>query len=173
MIAGERLRRRWVIMNKREEDLYTDIERWLRTYLKGKYFGYLVRTTHTSSRLNLEIILRNFGVDPSLAIGLSIKVDIVGIITLNGQHKLVFVEVKNKELTLKDLGQLWGYSQLMDPAESFLISSKGIGGLSKLLNVLRRTDILKYGISGSKYMQIAKWDGDRKSIDYQTLIPKM
>lgn len=160
-------------MNKKEKDLYPVIEEWLRTYLKEKYSGYTIRTTHTSSRLNLEVVLRNFGVDPSVALGLHIKVDIVGTVIKNRLNKLVFVEVKDKELTLKDLGQLWGYSQLMDPIESFLVSSKGIGGLSKLFNVMKREDILKYGIGGSKYMQIAKWDEGRKSIDYRTLIPKV
>lgn len=159
-------------MNKKEEDLYPDIEEWLRSYLKGKYSGYTIQTTHTSSRLNLEVVLKNFGVDPLLALGLRIKVDIVAVITKNGQDKLVFVEVKDKELTLKDLGQLWGYSQLMNPIESFLISSRGIGGLSKLFNILKKEDLLKYGTGGNKYMQVTKWDESRKSIDYRTLIPK-
>src|SRR3989344_5919559 len=132
-------------MNKKEEDLYPEIEKWCQAYLKGKYSGYVIRTTHASSRLNLEVILRNFNINPSLAIGLRIKVDIVGVITKGNKYRLVFIEVKDKELSLKDLGQLWGYSQLMDPIESFLVSSKGIGGLSKLFKVLKREDLLKYG----------------------------
>jgi len=159
-------------MNKREEKLYPEIEKWLKTYLEGKYPKHQVRTTYTSSRLNLEVVLRKFGINPTLAIGLRIKVDVIGIISRNNQHSLVFVEVKDKELNLKDLGQLWGYSQLMEPIESFLISSKGFGGLSKLFNVLKREDLLKYGQTGTKYMNIAKWDTKRKSIDYATLIPK-
>lgn len=160
-------------MNKKEEELYPEIESWLRVYLEGKYPKYEVRTTHTSSRLNLEVVLRNFGMDSTLAVGLRIKVDVLGIVTRNNQHDLVFVEVKDKELSLKDLGQLWGYSQLIEPIESFLISPRGFGCLSKLFNVLKREDLLRYGQTGTKYMNIAKWDTKRKSIDYSTLIPKI
>jgi len=61
----------------------------------------------------------------------------------------------------------------MDPTESFLVSSKGLGGLSKLFNVLKREDLLKYGQNRNKYMQLTRWNTDRKSIDYSTLIPKI
>lgn len=87
--------------------------------------------------------------------------------------KLVFVEVKDKPLTLKDLGQLWGYSQLIDPIESFLISSKGLGSLNYILNVLNREDLLFYGKKRERMMRVCKWDEKRQSIDYFTLIPKL
>lgn len=160
-------------MSKQEARLYPEIETWLKGYLQAKYPDYQVETTHESSSLNLETVLRKFEIDPTLAIGLNIKIDVLGILRQNGEHELVFIEVKDDELTLKDLGQLWGYSQLMDPIESFLVSSKGIGKLSKLFNVLKREDLLEYGVGGNKYMRVAKWDNNRKSIDYQTLIPKI
>lgn len=160
-------------MSKQELELYPEIEIWLKGYLQSKYSKYDVQTTHESHRLNLETVLRKFGLDPTLAIGLNIKIDVLGILRQTDEYKLAFVEVKDGELTLKDLGQLWGYSQLMDPAESFLVSSKGFGGLSKLFNVLKREDLLKYGQTGTKYMNMARWDTKRKSIDYATLIPKL
>src|SRR3989344_5576933 len=98
-----------------EKDLYPEIENWLKIYLQDKYKNSKIRTTYASSRLNLEVVLSNLGVDPTLAIGLKIKVDIVGIVSNKDVNQLVFVEVKDETLTLKDLGQLWGYSQLMDP----------------------------------------------------------
>jgi len=88
-------------------------------------------------------------------------------------YKLIFVEVKDAELTLKDLGQLWGYTQLINPIESFLISPKGLGVLSHLFNVLKREDLLKYGLRENKFMRVAKWDKNRKSIDYASIIPKI
>lgn len=159
--------------NNQESHLYPEIETWLKGYLQAKYPKYEIQTTHESSRQNLETILRKFKVDPALAIGLSIKIDILGILKKGKETFLAFIEVKNRELTLKDLGQLWGYAQLMDPLESFLLSSKGLGALSKLFNVLKREDLLRYGQTGIKYMQVAKWDIRKKSVDYASLIPKL
>ena len=156
-----------------EKDLYPEIENWLKIYLQDKYKNSKIRTTHTSSQLTLEVVLSNLGVNPTLAIGLKIKVDIVGIVDIRSMNQLVFVEVKDEALTLKDLGQLWGYSQLMDPIESFLISSTSLGGLSKLFNALGRKDLLTYGENRNKYMQIARWDRKRQDLDYSTLIPKV
>lgn len=158
-------------MSKQEPLLYPEIEVWFNSYLQSKYSEYTVKTTYKSSLQHLEAVLRSFNIDPTLAIGLSIKIDILGVLSRDGLHELAFIEVKDDDLTLKDLGQLWGYSQLMDPLESFLISSSGIGGLSKLFNVLRREDLLKYG-ANNRLMQVAKWDMGRKSLDYSTLIPK-
>jgi len=160
-------------MSKEEEELYPEIKEWLQNYLNGKYRGYTIETTYETSRRNLDVVLKSKGIECKEAIGLNIKVDIVGILRRGNEFKLVFVEVKDKELTLKDLGQLWGYTQLLNPIESFLISSKGLGRLSHLFNVLRREDLLKYGIKSNKFMQIAKWDKRRKSIDYAGLIPKI
>ena len=159
-------------MNK-EEELYPEIKDWLQNYLEDKYKGYLVQTTYETSRRNLDVVLKSKGIDCKEAVGLNIKVDIVGILKRGTEYKIVFIEIKDAELTLKDLGQLWGYTQLINPIESFLISSKGFGVLSHLFNVLKREDLLKYGLKENKFMQVAKWDKSRKSIDYNSLIPKI
>lgn len=83
------------------------------------------------------------------------------------------MEVKNQPLTLADLGQLWGYTQLINPVESFLISPDGLGTLEYLFKVLKREDLLVYGLKKEKMMRLCKWDSQRKSIDYATLIPKL
>jgi len=160
-------------MDKREEDFYPDIENWLNTYLREKYKGYIVETTHKTSRLSLDVYLKNAGILVNEAVGLAIKIDIIGILKRADTVKLVFIEVKDQPLTLKDLGQLWGYSQLINPMESFLISSKGLGSLEHLFKVLKREDLLFYGLKRDKMMRVCKWDEHRKSIDYSTLIPKI
>lgn len=161
-------------MIRKEERLYLDIERWLGKYLKERYKGYLITTTHQTSKRALDVVLRKYNIkNLKEAIGLSIKVDIVGILRRGNKTKLVFVEVKDRPLTLKDLGQLWGYTQLIDPVESFLISSAGLGSLEYLFNILKREDLLFYGLKRNRMMKIAKWDHRRKSIDYSTLIPKI
>jgi len=161
------------MMMKKEERLYPDIEEWLRNYLKERYKGYLITTTHQTSKQALDVVLKKMGIYLKETVGLSIKVDIVGILKKNNTVKLVLVEVKDEPLNLRDLGQLWGYTQLLNPLESFLISSKGLDSLEYLFNVLKREDLLFYGPKREKMMKLAKWDEERKSIDFSTLIPKI
>ena len=78
------------------------------------------------------------------------------------------------QLNLHDLGQLWAYCKLCDPAEAFLLSSAGIGSLNKILNNLSRTDLLDFGDGRKiKKMQVAKWDITSNSIDFRTLVPRI
>lgn len=157
---------------RKEEDYYQEIEDWLKVYLEEKYKGYSIETTHKTARQYLDVVLRSMGIRCDVAIGLSIKIDVVGILRKGDEIKYVFVEVKEGELTLKDLGQLWGYTQLIDPIESFLMSPKGIGGLDHLFNTLRREDLLKYGKKKEKLMKIVKWNETTKSIDLRKAIPR-
>jgi len=159
-------------MPKKEELLYPHIEAWCQQYLKDKYKGYDIITTHKTSKISLDAYLKTLGIEIKEAIGLSIKVDIVGILRKNKDIKLVFVEVKDGALTLKDLGQLWGYTQLINPIESFLVSPEGLGNLNYLFNVLKREDLLVYGSKRERMMKVCKWDTSRKSIDYFSLVPK-
>ena len=158
---------------KGEIRLYPDIEKWLENYLRDRYKRWNVETTHKTSKIALDVVLKEKGIEIKEAIGLGIKVDIVGILTRKSEVKLALVEVKDKPLTLRDLGQLWGYTQLLNPVESFLISSRGLGTLTYILKVLKREDLLVFGSKREKMMKIAKWDERRKSIDYATLIPKL
>ena len=155
-----------------EEKLYPEIESWLQSYLKDKYKGCSVQTTYQTSRQFLDIFLKKYGVTCNNALGLKIKIDIVGILRNKDKTEFVFVEVKDSDVTLKDLGQLWGYTQLIDPIESFLVTSKEIGRISKLFNLERRYDLLHYGQKRNKSMRIAKWDTIRKSISWESIIPK-
>ena len=158
---------------REEEKLYPEIESWLNGYLIGKYKGYSIQTTSETSKQNLDVVLKKLGVKCEEAKGLNIKVDIVGILKKGEEVKFIFVEVKDTELTLKDLGQLWGYTQLIDPLESFLVSPRGFGKLSKVFNVLKRIDVLKYGVKNNKFMRIACWDKRTNSIDWSNIIPKI
>lgn len=160
-------------MAKKEELLYPEIEVWFRKYLEDKYKGYSITTTHKTSRIVLDSYFKSVGVEIKEAVGLSIKVDIVGILKKTDDIKIVFAEVKDQPLTLADLGQLWGYTQLINPVESFLISSRGLGSLDYLFKMLKREDLLFYGIKKEKMMRVCRWDEGRKSIDYATLIPKL
>ena len=155
-----------------EKDLYPDIRNWLDSYLRDRYKGYQIDTTYKTSKRSLDHVIKEKGIIVEEAIGLAIKIDVVGILKRASKIKLVFVEVKDKPLTLKDLGQMWGYTQLINPVESFLVSSEGLGALQYLLKVLKREDLLCYGLKRERMMKVAKWDVKRKTIDYDSLIPK-
>jgi len=154
-----------------EKDLYPNISIWLEQYLNDNYKGYDIIVTDECHKQALDVVLRKYGIDCPMAKGLGIEIDIVGILKRKESYKLVFVEVKNVPLTLTHLGQLWGYCQLLDPEEAFLMSPKGLGTLGKIINDLKRVDILKYGDTKKyKSMRITRWNILRNNIDYDTLV---
>ncbi|MFH1258468.1 MAG: hypothetical protein ABII74_01405 [Elusimicrobiota bacterium] len=159
-------------MFKKEELLYPEIEEWFKIYLSGKYPKYDITTTHKTSIITLDTYLKSLGITINEAVGLSIKVDIIAVLRRGDEIKLAFVEVKDNPLTLADVGELRGYTQLINPVESFLVSSKSLGRLSHLFNILNREDLLIYGLKRERMMKVAKWDTSKKSIDYFSLIPK-
>jgi hypothetical protein len=159
-------------MSKQEEQLYPEIEEWFKGYLKDRYSKYEIVTTYKTSHITLDSYLKTLKINMDVAVGLAIKVDIVAVMRKGDEVKLAFVEVKDDPLTLACLGQLWGYTQLINPVESFLVSSKSLGHLSHLFNILNREDLLIYGLKKERTMKIAKWDTSKKTIDYFSLIPK-
>ena len=107
-------------------------------------------------------------------VGLDIQIDVLGILKKGNLTKIAFIEAKKTQLNLHDLGQLWAYCKLCDPAEAFLLSSVGLGSLNKILNNLSRTDLLNFGDNRIiKQMQVGKWDLNTNSIDFKSLIPKL
>lgn len=88
--------------------------------------------------------------------------------------QLLLSKQKKTQLNLHDLGQLWAYCKLCNPAEAFLLSSAGIGSLNKILNNLSRTDLLDFGDGRKiKKMQVARWDVIANSVDYRSLVPRI
>lgn len=160
---------------KKEIELYEPMRVWLQQYLEEKYHGWSVNTIDSHSR-TLDSYLQEYGVLDAYpeVVGLDIQIDVLGILRKNSKTKIVFIEAKKTQLNLHDLGQLWAYCKLCDPAEAFLLSSNGLGSLNKILNNLSRTDLLNFGDGRIiKQMQVAKWDLTTNSIDYKTIVPKL
>lgn len=160
---------------KLEIELYEPMRLWLKEYLEDNYKGASVYTIDSHAR-TLDVILEEAGVVEQYpqTVGLDIQIDVLGIIRKNSSVNIVFIEAKKTQLNLHDLGQLWAYCRLCNPTEAFLLSSVGIGSLDKILNNLNRTDLLDYGDGKQiRKMQVAKWDINRKSIDYNTIVPKI
>ncbi len=157
----------------KEVGLYKPIRDWLNMYLKDKYKGYEIITVVTNSE-RLDRVLRRYGVIMEMANGVDIRIDILGIVRNQRAVKLFFVEAKKTKLTLRDLGQLWGYCKLVDPEEAFLMTSSDLGSLNKILNIFKREDLLDFGDGKIiKKMKVAIWNVKTNAPDLGTIIPKL
>lgn len=152
--------------------LYPEVKEWFHEYLTDRYKKWNVFTTYKTSTISLDSVLKSINIKLIDIVGLNIKIDVVGVLRKNNDIRLAFAEVKTAPLTLKDLGQLWGYTQLVNPLESFLLSSGGLGSLDYLFNIRHRQDLLYYGLKKEYMMKICKWDSIRKSVDILSIIPK-
>ena len=156
-----------------EEELYEPMRMWLEQYLRDKYKRYEVVSVDAHAE-RLDRVLAKYDIVNEMANGVDIQIDILGIARSNSDVKLVFIEAKKTNLTLRDLGQLWAYCKLVDPDEAFLLSSADLGSLNKLLNTFRREDLLDFGDrSKIKKMRVGKWDIRTNSVDYMSLIPRI
>ena len=160
---------------KKEFELYEPMRCWLQTYLEEKYPKATIITVDSHAQ-TLDLFLEKYGVIDYYpqTVGLDIQIDVLGIIINGNKTSIVFIEAKKTQLNLHDLGQLWAYCKLCDPAEAFLLSSAGLGSLNKILNNFNRLDLLDFGDGKRiKQMQIGKWDINAQNINFSTLIPKL
>ena len=163
---------------KKEIELYNPMCDWLESNLKDRYKRSSCEIHVIDSHaLVLDKILTKYNVIDYFpqTVGLDIQIDVLGIVVFeNKKPELHFIEAKKTALNLHDLGQLWAYCKLCDPADAYLLSSAGKGSLSKVLENLHREDLLDFGNGKTiKKMKIGKWDVDRKTIDYLSLVPRM
>lgn len=160
------------MITSKESDLYPRVAHWLARHLQGKYPRAKVSAhdTHRSelaSFLRKEKLHRHFKNSEAY----EIQVDVTGVVEGRDFVKLAFVECKVGEITLRDVGQLLGYSLVARPDWSYLVSPEGLSDrLSMLLATYGRQDILVYG--KGQHIRIAVWNSGRGEIDLATLVPK-
>jgi len=151
--------------------MYPDIAEWFKNLLSVKYKKAEVQVVISANEYLSSIIQKyNYNDYFSLFHTYLIQVDIVGFIKMRNMIKIGFVECKLNNISLKDISQLIGYSKVVIPEYSIIISPKGIGtAINSLIKVYRRYDILEY--SKNKRIKIAKWDIDKKEILIETILP--
>lgn len=125
----------------REEETYESLIIWLKKYIKEKYDEDSEAFDTSSQTLNsffatkfndfkiFEDQIKNLE-------DLDIRPDVVGI--SKKTRKLFFIESKVVSLGIKEVGQIWAYSVIAEPYESFLISTKDIS--QSLLKVISHND---------------------------------
>ena len=157
----------------KEEDLYEPMRLWLDRYVKDKYKKYEVISVDAHAE-RLDRVLAKYDVVREMANGVDIQIDVLAIAKRESDIKLFFIEAKKTKLTLRDLGQLWEYCKLVDPDEAFLLTSADLGSLNKLLNAFKREDLLDFG-NGKKIkkMIVGKWDVNKNTVDYNSIVPKI
>ena len=160
----------------REQDMYAEVQAWLRDRLQHHYPNSAIRVLDTSQEHLTRVIRRE-----NMARGLpadwvswDIQVDITGFIMTSEQTRLTFIECKNKSLTLDHLSQLLGYSRVARPEHALLIAPQGIGtALRSLLVTYQRYDVLSYEKPPGQFermLVLARWDEQRNDLDRSTII---
>lgn len=157
-----------------EFELYEPIRQWLQRYLQDKFQNCDIITLDSHSR-QLDRVLRSHKLSCPVAVGLDIKIDVLGIVRNidRNSYRLFFVEAKKNPLTIRDLGQLWAYCKLINPHEAFLFTSSTLGSLDKILNVFKRDDLLDFGEGKVvKKIKVATWNIGAGLPNYDSMIPK-
>jgi hypothetical protein len=147
-----------------ESDLYPAVREWFRGRLAVRFRGRRVEVYDTS-RTSLSALINSRGYQaffPQSNVW-DIKTDVTALI-LGKTNDVAFVECKIGCLTLRDVGQLLGYSIVARPVLSVLLSPQAPSDpLASLLRVYGRYDVLEYGLRGER-IRIVRWDVDQRTI---------
>ena len=155
----------------KEKQMYPDVMEWLKRTLRGMFPRAEIETYDTSA-VALYRFLETNGLQELFPQYQSydIHVDVTGIVQTKRKAYLAFVECKLKQITLRDLSQLLGYSRVAIPIYSIIMSPAGIGSaMTCLLKTYGRIDVLEY--EKSRRLKVATWDAGRREVSVPTLIP--
>ncbi len=83
----------------------------------------------------------------------------------------MIVECKTGKLTLQHLSQLIGYSKIINPICSILLSSSGLSASLNNLLDCPTDNLLSYGTDNQNQISIAKWNLSSKKLDLASCIP--
>ncbi len=161
-----------------ESAMYPEVTRWLKSFLSARYSSSTVRAFPTPNE-RLYRALARVGIAehtlPAEWQSWDVQVDIVGLITNNNSTEIALVECKITRITIAHLSQAIGYSRIVRPRWSLLISPRGVRpNLSRLINAYNRQDILVYSETPRqtpRTLVLARWDVTAQQIDWSSLIP--
>jgi hypothetical protein len=155
-----------------ESALYPQVSAWLARSLRDRHPRANVAAYDTHS-IDLAALLRREGLHSLFkdCDAYEIQVDVTAIVKTSSSIRLAFVECKVGPITLRDVGQLLGYSLVARPEWSYLVSPGGLSDcLNRLLLTYGRQDILRYGKNQS--IRLATWNVGRAELDLRTVVPK-
>lgn len=156
----------------KEYDLYEPVRLWLERILSQRFKRMEVRVID-SHKVKLSKLIAELGVQKFLPQfnAWDVKIDVTGVVTDGKTSHLALVECKANQLTLRDVAQLLGYSIVVKPILSVLVSpAPPTDPLITLLKDYGRLDILRYGTS-NQYIRIATWDMAKREVIPASLLP--
>jgi len=152
--------------------LYEPVCTWLGRILREHYRRMHVRVFDSHS-VKLSKLINDLGLQrlfPQFN-AWDVKVDVTGVISDEQKGYLALVECKVKRLTLRDVAQLLGYSTVVNPILSVLISpSSPTDPLTTLLKDYGRLDVLQYG-PANRHIRIATWDSVKNEVVPSSVVP--
>jgi len=155
-----------------EVELYEPARTWLEKILREHYKRMNVHA-FDSHKIKLSRLISDLGLQslfPEFN-AWDVKVDITGVISNEKKGYIALVECKVKQLTLRDVGQLLGYSIVVNPILSVLASpATPTDPLITLLKDYGRLDVLEYGPQ-KRYIRIAKWDNVKDEVIPSSVFP--
>ena len=154
-----------------EHELYEPVKNWLYFFLKENIKAKFVKAFIGANETMCKILLREtFSSKIKNLSFFEFKIDVFAVIEIKDEIRLVIVECKKEPIGLIHLGQLIGYSQIIMPWRSILISPKGTSSLlNRFITVHRANQLLRYGKNGQ--ISICRWDIDRKKPLITDVIP--
>jgi len=158
-------------MRVKEQELYPGVAKWLDGRLRSLFPGWQIRVSETS-RIKLASFLGRVGLQDAFpgSEAFEIEVDITGLLRRGEKAELAFVEFKTGPISLKDVGQILGYSRVASPALSVVLSPAGMSSsLHLLLAAYNRVDLLEFG--GGRRIKVGTWDIARKQLDPVSVFP--
>lgn len=154
-----------------ERDLYKPISAYFFKLYKSRYKSLKIIFEDASTvRLSSWLERKGFAEHFKEHNTFDIKIDIIGTIISSNSIRLILVECKKGPITLKDVSQLIGYTKIVNPYRSIIVSPKDPNkSIIRLINDFQRTDILQFD---NDYIRICKWDVNSKSIVHSSIIPR-
>lgn len=159
-----------------EAEMYTDVRAWLTRFLAERNRGARINV-FDSSRRSLARLINETGFFQNLRPewkSWDVHVDVVGFVRTDTDTQIALVECKLTPLTLSHLSQTIGYSRIVLPELSILISPEGSSSsLQSLLVTYGRTDVLRYSVRDGQVahsVAVARWNQAGQTIDRGTLI---
>jgi hypothetical protein len=155
----------------KERELYGEVALWFERRLEMLYPSWRA-IVHNTSQTRLSAFLSREGIAKAYpgSEAFEIEVDLTGILRRGSKFELAFVECKTAAITLKDIGQILGYSRVALPRLAVILSPGGLSqSVGLLLNTYNRTDILEYGTG--KRLKVGVWDLAKKQVDPGSVYP--
>lgn len=156
---------------KNEHELYEPVSTWLNNFLLDNFKTSFVKTYIGANETMSRILRREtFASRIENLSFFNFKIDVFSIVEIKKRMRLIIVECKKNAIGLIHLSQLVGYSQIMMPWRSILLSPKGVNSsLKKFITVHKMNHLLKYGKDGR--ISICKWHIDKMRPDSSNVLP--